>query len=52
MCKEEVQVCVRRRAIKSLLASPYCTSETEAATAVDAAWKPCFADTEPFERIP
>eukprot|EP00474_Spongospora_subterranea_P010609 CRZ11067.1 hypothetical protein [Spongospora subterranea] len=46
------QNCVRRRAILSVSMNPACSSEADAAAAVDTAWEVCFADTAPFERIP
>lgn len=46
-----VQECVRRRAMKSVTANPYC-SEKEAKDAMEAVWGICYNDTKPFDRAP
>lgn len=45
------QACVRRRAILSVQARPFCKSKFEAAKAVNDVWESCFADTRPFDEI-
>ncbi|KAH7846951.1 hypothetical protein Vadar_020059 [Vaccinium darrowii] len=45
------QECVRRRAMKSVTANPYC-SESAAKDAMEAVWDVCYNDTKPFDRAP
>lgn len=45
------QVCVKRRAVLSLLANPSCRSEKHAEAAVNKVFDSCFTDTRPFDEI-
>ncbi|KAJ1825044.1 Mitochondrial inner membrane protease atp23 [Coemansia sp. RSA 2671] len=45
------QVCVKRRAVLSLLANPSCKSPKHAEAAVNKVFKSCFTDTRPFDEI-
>lgn len=45
------QLCIRRRAVLSVLANPKCASVEEAQKVVDMVWPSCFNDTRPFERV-
>ncbi|KAJ8432821.1 hypothetical protein Cgig2_008535 [Carnegiea gigantea] len=45
------QECVKRRAMKSVVANPYC-SKTAAKEAVEAVWDICYNDMKPFDRAP
>ncbi|KAJ2505246.1 Mitochondrial inner membrane protease atp23 [Coemansia sp. RSA 2052] len=45
------QVCVKRRAVLSLLANPSCKSAKHAEAAVNKVFKSCFTDTRPFDEI-
>ncbi|KAJ1979725.1 Mitochondrial inner membrane protease atp23 [Dimargaris xerosporica] len=45
------QVCVKRRAILSLKANPYCSAPGVAEEAVNKVFKSCFNDTRPFDEI-
>ena len=45
------QACVRERAMKSVLCVRD-VSEREAREVVDRVFQTCFADTDPFERVP
>lgn len=51
----QMQECVRRRAVKSLLARPVIQQskdpEKRAEKEVDAVWESCFVDTRPFDEI-
>jgi inner membrane protease ATP23 len=46
------QVCVRRKAVLSLLANPYCESIEHAQASVEAVYDRCEKDTEPFGSVP
>ena len=46
-----LQECVKRRAMKSVVANPYC-SKIAAKEAVEAVWDICYNDTKPFDRDP
>jgi inner membrane protease ATP23 len=50
--RKQHQECVKRRAILSVKAAHPKITQDEAVAAVDNVWEHCFADTEPFERIP
>ncbi|KAJ1990667.1 Mitochondrial inner membrane protease atp23 [Coemansia thaxteri] len=45
------QVCVKRRAVLSVLANPSCKSQKHAEAAVNKVFKSCFNDTRPFDEI-
>ncbi|KAJ2898778.1 Mitochondrial inner membrane protease atp23 [Coemansia aciculifera] len=45
------QVCVKRRAVLSVLENPSCKSEKHAEAAVNKVFKSCFTDTRPFDEI-
>ena len=45
------QSCVRRRATRSMSASPHVKDAAEAKFLVDTVFDSCFQDTRPFERI-
>ncbi|KAJ2849514.1 Mitochondrial inner membrane protease atp23 [Coemansia brasiliensis] len=45
------QVCVKRRAVLSLLANPSCKSKKHAEAAVNKVFDSCFTDTRPFDEI-
>ncbi|KAJ1899567.1 Mitochondrial inner membrane protease atp23 [Coemansia sp. IMI 209127] len=45
------QVCVKRRAVLSLLANPSCKSKKHAEAAVNKVFQSCFTDTRPFDEI-
>ncbi|KAJ1834916.1 Mitochondrial inner membrane protease atp23 [Coemansia sp. RSA 2706] len=45
------QVCVKRRAVLSLLANPSCKSKRHAEAAVNKVFDSCFTDTRPFDEI-
>ena len=47
-----LKVCVRRRAIESVVANPACPSEAAAERAVNEVWESCFNDTRPFDEVP
>lgn len=46
------QACVRRRAVLSVMLHPKCESKKHAEEVVDKVFSRCFADTEPYDRIP
>lgn len=46
-----LQICVKRRAQISVNLNPHCSARQTAA-AVDAVWKTCYNDTQPFDRVP
>lgn len=46
-----IKECVKRRAMKSVVANPYC-SKIAAKEAVEAVWDICYNDTKPFDRAP
>lgn len=48
---DEMQTCVRRRAILSVAANPNCKSKEDAERAVNEVWESCFADTRPFDEV-
>lgn len=48
---QQHQDCVRRRAVLSVAARPFCKSDVEATKAVNEVWDSCFADTRPFDEI-
>ncbi len=50
--RRQHQACVRRRALLSLQGAHPEVSLQEATAALDSVWEHCFADCEPFERIP
>ncbi|KAK9457995.1 Atp23p [Dipodascopsis uninucleata] len=45
------QICVRRRAILSVMGNPNCKDQEHAARVVDQVWDSCFNDTRPFDEI-
>lgn len=45
------QECVRRRAIISVQARPFCKDQKEAEKVVGEVWESCFRDTRPFDEI-
>jgi len=49
--QKQHQICVRRRAQISVGLNPNC-SKLAALSAVDAVWKTCYSDTQPFDRVP
>jgi inner membrane protease ATP23 len=50
--KDHHNTCVRRRAILSVTANPFCPSPADAEKAVNAVWDICIADLEPFGAVP
>ncbi|XP_027347613.1 mitochondrial inner membrane protease ATP23-like [Abrus precatorius] len=48
--KGHEQDCIRRRVLKSLSASPYCTGVAKAF--MESVWDVCYNDTEPYDRAP
>lgn len=48
---EKFQLCIKRRAVLSVSANPYCANKEEAEKAVNSVWQSCFNDTRPFERV-
>lgn len=45
------QSCIKRRAILSVAANPYCKDTKDAENVVNSVWSSCFNDTRPFERV-
>ncbi|KAK3113233.1 Mitochondrial inner membrane protease atp23 [Teratosphaeriaceae sp. CCFEE 6253] len=49
---QQLQRCVRRRAVLSVMARPACGGDEEkAGRVVDEVWEGCFGDTRPFDEI-
>lgn len=48
---EEFQACVRRRAVLSLLARPWCKDDVHAVKTINEVWDSCFSDTRPFDEV-
>lgn len=48
---EQLQNCVRRRAVLSMLARPGVRDEGHAGEVVNGVWEGCFRDTRPFDEI-
>ncbi|OKL60276.1 Mitochondrial inner membrane protease atp23 [Talaromyces atroroseus] len=48
---QQHQECVRRRAILSVRARPFCKDEAHAEKVVNEVWESCFRDTRPFDEI-
>lgn len=46
------QECVKRRTLISLSMNPKCQDKQEALKVVESVFETCFADTQPFDRIP
>ncbi|TKY63163.1 Mitochondrial inner membrane protease ATP23 [Spatholobus suberectus] len=44
------QECIRRRVMKSLSASPFCSGVAKAS--MESVWDVCYNDTEPYDRAP
>lgn len=45
------QRCVKRRAVISVAARPFCADRQQAERVVDEVWESCFKDTRPFDEI-
>ncbi|KAI9719349.1 MAG: Mitochondrial inner membrane protease atp23 [Chrysothrix sp. TS-e1954] len=45
------QDCVREKAVRSVMARPFCKDDLEAVKVVNSAWESCFSDTRPFDEI-
>lgn len=45
------KVCVKRRAILSILGNPSCKSPEMAEKVVNEVWDSCFKDTRPFDEV-
>lgn len=45
------QDCVRRRAVRSVMARPHCKDDVHAVKVVNEVWDSCFNDTRPFDEI-
>ncbi|KAF7888879.1 hypothetical protein EAF00_009179 [Botryotinia globosa] len=48
---QQHQDCVRRRAVKSVLARPWCKDDVQAVKVVNEVWDSCYSDTRPFDEI-
>lgn len=48
---EEFQNCVRRRAVQSVRARPWCKDDVQAVKTVNEVWDSCFSDTRPFDEV-
>ncbi|KAL1976452.1 hypothetical protein VTN31DRAFT_2734 [Thermomyces dupontii] len=48
---QQHQECVRRRAILSVQARPFCKDRAQAEKVVNEVWESCFRDTRPFDEI-
>lgn len=48
---QQFQECVRRRAVRSVMARPACKDDVQAVKVVNQVWDSCFADTRPFDEI-
>ena len=48
---QQLQECVRRRAVLSVAARPNCKDDAQAAKVVNEVWDSCFTDTRPFDEI-
>jgi len=51
VCRK-TQVCVRRRAVISVMSNVACADSAEAKAAVDEIFDRCYSDKEPFGAIP
>ena len=51
VCRK-TQVCVRRRAVISVMSNVACADSAEAKAAVDDIFDRCYSDKEPFGAIP
>jgi inner membrane protease ATP23 len=48
---EQLQACVRRRAVLSMMQRPQIKDEAHAGKVVNEVWESCFRDTRPFDEI-
>ncbi|KAH6654490.1 peptidase M76 family-domain-containing protein [Truncatella angustata] len=48
---QQFQECVRRRAVKSVMARPTCKDDVQAVKVVNQVWDSCYSDTRPFDEI-
>lgn len=48
---QQFQHCVRKRAIKSVMARRSCEGEEHASKVVNKVWESCFNDTRPFDEV-
>ncbi|KAI1771406.1 peptidase M76 family-domain-containing protein [Hypoxylon cercidicola] len=48
---QQFQDCVRRRAVRSVLARPRCKDDAQAVQVVNQVWDSCFSDTRPFDEV-
>ncbi|KAI2612905.1 peptidase M76 family-domain-containing protein [Hypoxylon fragiforme] len=48
---QQFQECVRRRAVQSVMARPWCKDDVEAVKVVNQVWDSCFSDTRPFDEV-
>ena len=48
---QQHQECVRRRAVLSVRARPFCPDDLTAVKTVNEVWDSCFSDTRPFDEI-
>ncbi|KAI1324876.1 peptidase M76 family-domain-containing protein [Xylariaceae sp. FL0255] len=48
---QQFQDCVRRRAVKSVMARPACKDDVQAVKVVNSVWDSCFSDTRPFDEV-
>lgn len=48
---QQFQNCVRRRAVKSLMARPNVKDDVQAVKVVNQVWDSCFSDHRPFDEI-
>lgn len=47
----QLQECVRRRAVMSVMARPSCKDDVHAVRVVNEVWDSCFSDKRPFVEI-
>lgn len=48
---QQHQDCVRSRAVRSVLARPWCKDDVQAVKVVNEVWDSCYSDTRPFDEI-
>ncbi|KAM3081146.1 Mitochondrial inner membrane protease atp23 [Clarireedia jacksonii] len=48
---QQHQNCVRKKAIQSVLARPWCKDDVQAVKVVNEVWDSCYSDTRPFDEI-
>lgn len=48
---QQLQDCVRKRAVQSMMARPWVKDDVQAVKVVNEVWDSCFNDTRPFDEI-